>query len=449
MLESSSPAVEPLVPAVSREADGYSIAGFTPADAPDIPRAFTQVYGRDYLSDVVYDPAAFAALVAGDAQISFIARDAAGEIAGHIALAFSSPNRCVVELCQGIVTPAHRKSGIFVRMIDRALDYARTTLGAQAVLGISLTNHIVSQKVVARLGFRDVGMEIDYVPQRMLVREGHGGPAATLLQYLDLGCLEHAPCHLPPSYALWFARLLNDGGSAGQRQITMATGLDRRPSVSAVTDMPRFDMARLLVRRAGCDFWTLVGDEEARAEAAGRRSFQVLIGLGTPEGAAAVELLRGWGYACSGLLPGYLEGGQHAAIMYRSFEAPYFDGIQLHNAGAERLLATVMTDWQRAERLGAELRQIFDSDLVDLPTPANLSPQPDDARTPLETTRRLLGIGGRVNLESGGMAPVELDRATPEPAPQPAVRDDAELPAAADAGRSAAQRGSLAAGRRP
>src|SRR3546814_13774730 len=83
-------------------------------------------------------------------------------------------------LFRSIVTPDHRKSGIFVRMIDRALECARDTLGSHAVYGISLTNHTVSQKVVARRGFRDVGMEIDYVPQRMLQREGAGGPAATL-----------------------------------------------------------------------------------------------------------------------------------------------------------------------------------------------------------------------------------------------------------------------------
>src|SRR3546814_1607972 len=102
----------------------------------------------------------------------FRSRDATGDIAGHIALAFSAPNRGLVELCQGIVTPDHRKSGIFVRMIDRALEFARDTLGSHAVYGISLTNHTVSQKVVARRGFRDVGMEIDYVPQRMLVQDG-------------------------------------------------------------------------------------------------------------------------------------------------------------------------------------------------------------------------------------------------------------------------------------
>src|SRR3546814_14932239 len=92
--------------------------------------------------------------------------------------------------------------------------------------------------------------------------------------------------------------------------------------------MPRFDMARLLVRRAGFDFWSLVGEQEAAAEAAGRRSFQVLIGVGNAEGAAAVELLRGWGYACSGLLPGYIEdrseerrGGEEGVRQWSSWGA--------------------------------------------------------------------------------------------------------------------------------
>lgn len=397
-----------LLPEPLLEADGYVISGFTRQDAADIPKAFTAVYGRDYLSSVVYDPEAFAAMVASGDQISLIARDSRGDIAGHIALAFSAPDRGLVELCQGIVTPDHRKSGIFVRMIDRALDFARDTLGAHAVYGISLTNHTVSQKVVARRGFRDVGMEIDYVPKRMLVKDGATGPAATLVQYLDYGRHDYAQCHLPPSYAVWFTRLLEGALVSGPRQITLATGLDRRATLSEMMDMPRFDMARLLVRRAGFDFWSLIGAQEDAAEAAGRRSFQVLINLGSAEGAAAVELLRGWGYACSGLLPGYLEGGQHVAIMYRNFEAPHFEGIKLHDEGARRLLSHISNDWQRAERLGNVLRYLEAAEAEGAPL-AEGDPVPPAGDLPnLDRAREMLGIGGRVNLANGGMAPVAL-----------------------------------------
>lgn len=259
----------------------------------------------------------------------------------------------MVEVAQGIVLPAHRKSGIFARLLARAVAFAREEMGCQAVYGTALTNHAVSQKVLAQCGFRDVGLEVDYVPERMLLREGAQGPAATLVQVLDFGCSQAATCFLPAAYAGWFSGLLDGAGIAGARQAVSATQLDRRASVSEAKDMPRFDMARLLVRRAGFDFWKLVDGFEASAETAGRRTVQVLVDLGEAEGAAAVEQLRGWGYACGGLLPGFLEGGRHLAIMYRSFDVPYFAGIRLHADSAEGLLSRVVEDWGRAQGLAA------------------------------------------------------------------------------------------------
>lgn len=88
--------------APSREAGGYVISGFTRQDASEIPGAFREVYGKDYLSPLVYDAEAFAELVASGRQISFVARDAAGDFAGHLALAFSAPNPRLVEVSQGI-----------------------------------------------------------------------------------------------------------------------------------------------------------------------------------------------------------------------------------------------------------------------------------------------------------------------------------------------------------
>lgn len=389
-----------------REDDGYVISLFTADDAADIPSAFEDVYGRDYLNPLVYDAAAFATLAGSGDQISLIARDSAGAFAGHVALAFSAPNRGVVELCQGIVAPAHRRSGIFARMIDRALEFARTALGAQAVMGISLTNHTISQKVVAKRGFREVGLELDYVPQRMLVHEGVDGPAATLVQYLDFGLALTAPCYLPPSYAAWFSDLLDGAAVSGQRQISAASELDRRASLCEAMDMPRFDMTRLVMRRGGFDFWNLVAAHETEAEAAGRRSLQILINLGSAEGAAAVELLRGWGYACSGLLPCYLEDGQHVAIMYRGFVAPHFSGIRLHDQAPKDMLATVIEDWQRAERLGAELRHLDLAGTRGAAPAGESGPSRLDAVDSMETVRQLLGISGRVRLETGGMVPL-------------------------------------------
>jgi hypothetical protein len=352
----------PYAPATSHEAGGYRISGFTREDAADIPGAFEAVYGRDYLNPLVYDADAFADLVASGEQISFVARDAAGEFAGHLGLSFSAPSRRLVEVSQGIVVPGHRKSGIFARLIDRAIAFAREVLGAEAVYGQALTNHTVSQRVLGACDFHAVGLEVDYVPRRMLLREKALGPAATLIQYLDLGRDQHASCHLPPCHAAWFGRLLDGAGVPGLRVIATEARTDRRPSLAEAKDIPGCDMSRLLVRRAGPDLERIVEAREAEARRSGRRCFQVLVNLGNAAGAAAVESLRGRGYACGGLLPGFLEGGQHVAIMYRNFETPYFEGVMVHDREAEELLAAVVADWQRLEGRHAGARPGLDAE---------------------------------------------------------------------------------------
>src|SRR3546814_13505742 len=98
----------------------------------------------------------------------------------------------------------------------------------------------------------------------MLVQDGAAGPTATLVQYLDYGRHGYGACHLPPSYAAWFIRLLDGSAIGGSRQITLATGLDRRAPVSNLLDMPPFPMARPLVRRAAFAFRALPGAQDGR-----------------------------------------------------------------------------------------------------------------------------------------------------------------------------------------
>src|SRR3546814_19917660 len=92
---------------------------------------------------------------------------------------------------------------------------------------------------------------------------------------------------------------------------------------------------------------------------------------------------------------GYLEDAQHVAIMYRNFQAPHFAGVKLHDEGAERLLADISHDWQRAERLGYELRHLPAApDLAAEAGRAEAAP----AAPSLHAAPGLLGLAGRVQL---------------------------------------------------
>src|SRR3546814_6416848 len=70
------------------------------------------------------------------------------------------------------------------------------------------------------------------------------------------------------------------------------------------------------------------------------------------------------------------------------------------------LLADISHDWQRAERLGYELRHLPAApDLAAEAGRAEAAP----AAPSLDAARGLLGLGGRVTLEGGGMLPVDLE----------------------------------------
>ena len=316
------------------------------AEAGELPDGFRAVYGEDYLSAKVYDAAALSAVVSGGDQVSYLARDPKGRLAGHIALARSAPNRRLWEMGQAIVLTDQRKSGIFRWLFEAALTHATRDRTCEGLFATSLTNHVVSQKVCSEAGMRDVGLEIDYVPQRMLVKEGARGAIATIVQYRPVQAAAPRPVFVPADYRDWIGDLLEAVGERGAvraaagngRLAAGATELDTR-------DLPRFDMTRLTLARAGADFAACIRAAERTAAAAGRRTVQVLVPLDRPDGAAAFARLRGRGYGFSGLLPRFLPGGAHAAMLYRSFDAPNLCEIQVHSAMAQTLLADVRADW--------------------------------------------------------------------------------------------------------
>jgi RimJ/RimL family protein N-acetyltransferase len=317
-----------------------------PSEASVIPEGFRRVYGEDYLSAAVYDEAAIARALEDGSQRSFLATAPDGSFAGHIALTRGAPNTRMFETAQGIVDPDHRRAGLLRHLFAMMVESARADPDCDALFGTALTNHTISQKVLGQYGFRDTGLEIDYVPQRMLVSEGVAGPIATLVQYLDFGKTEAAPAYLTPELARWAARLLPNGARAGAVVPVAHAPAPEEEGRLEVRDMPRFDMARLTVARAGADLPDIVSRVEAKAAADGRRTTQVVVALDRPGSAWAVEQLRAAGYAFSGLLPRFFPGNAHGGIFYRSFAVPNFKEIRTWSDTAAWLLEEVRADWQ-------------------------------------------------------------------------------------------------------
>ncbi|MGF1611138.1 MAG: hypothetical protein ACFCUQ_17175 [Kiloniellales bacterium] len=329
----------------------YVIEDFRAEDASAIAAGFKTVYGDHYLSDRVYDPSYFVTANQDGSLRSFVARDEDGRLVAHLALLRSAPYAGLFEIAQGIVLPEHRRYGLLTSMTDYLIRTAESYPNCCGVFGTALTNHIISQRALHRSDFRDIGFEIDYVPARMFDREqSSDGAVATLVQYRVIRSDPSLAAYLPAPYAGVLAGLFKRLGE--ERQYRTPRG--RMPWVklsrTTTTDLPRFDMTRLLVRKAAADLEDKVAKLEEEARASGRRMLQVVLNLGEPACGPAVTLLRRQGFWLGGLLPRWLDND--GLLMQKSLDVPNFPAIRVELPETQALLKSIIAD---AEAVGSKL----------------------------------------------------------------------------------------------
>src|SRR4051794_3309957 len=112
--ETDAPAFAPKASA----AHDYSVDVPQERDAAAIARCFLEVYGRSYVHHEVFSPHRYWHDVESGQLIPVLARDAAGEVVGHVALE-RRPGTQVAERGEAVVLSAHRGQGLLERMTEQ------------------------------------------------------------------------------------------------------------------------------------------------------------------------------------------------------------------------------------------------------------------------------------------------------------------------------------------
>ena len=324
--------------------DDYVIDRFRPKDAPAITAGFKAVYGDHYLSASVYDPNYFIQANRDGALRSYVARDRTGRVVGHLAMARSAPFDGLREVAQGIVLPEHRQAGLLSRLIYHLIGEAERMPRCCGLFGTALTNHTISQRALSKTGFRDIGFEVGYVPARMFDREGSAnGAVATVIQYLPVRRERWHPIHLPPLYAGFLTGTLRRLGESRHFQPPDEALPTGAVSDLEMTDLPRFDMTRLLIRSAASDLGDEIASMERQARAAGRRMLQAVLDLASPGCGPAADLLRDHGFWLGGLLPRWFDGD--GLLMQKSLDRPNFAAVETYSEEAQSLLQLIEDDF--------------------------------------------------------------------------------------------------------
>jgi len=334
--------------------DDLTIDSFRPEDAPLLAECFGRVYGPDYPDQRVYRAEYFLSGNADGSVVSAVARTPDGTPVGHCAAARTAPYPGVVELCQGVMLPEHRRGGAAAAMIDALIDRVADDPSCEVLYGRPVCNQPAFQKVLAKRDFVDTGLELDLCRPAAFARERLGsGRVSTLLQSRSQRPVDRV-LYLPEAFGLVMLTL--------QR----ALGEERRiePSTKAVSTRPPgdvrlehkevMDLSRLVVRRAGRDLCEGLDAVEESGRRGDIRIAHAVLSLGDPAVGDAVAKLRRRGFFFGAFLPRWLD--DDAVLLQRVYGEPNFGELRIHGRSAEDLVSIVRLDHALAARRQSRAR---------------------------------------------------------------------------------------------
>jgi hypothetical protein len=315
-----------------------------PEDAEGVSRLFRSVYGDDYPIRTFIDPDLLIKENQAQRTVSSVARTPKGDIVGHNAVFHSAPSEKIFESGAGLVHKHYRGGkGIFTGLGIHSRQTA-LELGAAAIWGEPVTNHIFAQKSTHAVGWITYAVEVDLMPGAAYVKEKSApGRVSTLMDFEILNSRPHR-VFLPRAYENQL-RLIYDPLKE-HRDLVISTGQPpREPETQIKADYFDFArVARLAVPRIGSDFPFGIDGQEAEMIKQGAAIFQVWLQMTDPAIGWAVEALRSRGWFMGGVLPRWFD--DDGLLMQKALSKPSWENINLYYERAKTILGLVRDDWE-------------------------------------------------------------------------------------------------------
>lgn len=308
---------------------------FQPDDAEGVARLYYAIYADTFAIDYVYDPERIREANQGPDLHHVVARTSAGEVVGVSALFRVPPGKGILEAGGLMLLPEYRLGTLIFRLIDLTQQTARDRLHLNAMFGQSVTDHLTTQKINARYGYRGLALEMESMPARP---EGGGGRISLLNEFLVLNDIAH-PVYLPEAYAPLLREMYGDLGLKRE----FLDGAEPKGNTAwELTEMPAASLAKMLVTEIGTDFPDVL--RKLAAEHLELHALHLQLPLTHCALPWAVELAREHGFCLGGLLPLWTD--RDVLLLQKLAQRPDFSAPALLTDEAQGLLEQIRLDWE-------------------------------------------------------------------------------------------------------
>ncbi len=315
-----------------------------PEDAEGVARLFRSVYGDGYPVRHFYDPDALIKAFDAGENYSLTARQAGGEVIGHVAMYRSSPYPNLYEAGAGLVLPEYRKEGVNKMLLSHLYETVAPVAGVDETWGEAVCNHVYMQRTVAQYRHVETGIEVDLMPAEAYVKEqSASGRVASMVTFRAYRSRPHN-VFLPQAYERELRFLYSELDD--QRKLVHSEEQLPMSGLSKASHQT-FDFAgvvRLSFEEIGGDFSACLSALEEKLLSQKVRVAQLWLSLGCPWVGQTVDLAKSRGYFFGGLLPRWFD--DDGMLMQKIIGRPDWEGIQLLSDRAREIFNFVKRDWE-------------------------------------------------------------------------------------------------------
>lgn len=330
-------------------ADEFQIGLAEKRDAPAIARCFLEVYGHHYVHGDVFSPQRYWAKVESGELIAAVARNARGDVIGHVALERDAGAH-VAERGEAVVLPDYRGHHLLERMTE-VLSAEAPKRGLLGIYAEPLTIHTFSQRNDARANMSVCAVLLGANPESFRPRDILCPTAGQRQSYLRTFCFVQAPQPRSITFTGPYQDLLL---KIYQRLgIDVAATHDSTPAApDSATRIRVNDRGYGVIRfaRIGATCGVELAQALRDVQSLGARSVQ----LSAPVSAAGLTQLiaaaRGLGFFFCGLGPSFADG-EDLFLMQHLSEPLDTEKLQLFTDEAKEMVAFIEAD-RRAVQSG-------------------------------------------------------------------------------------------------
>ncbi|MDX1592082.1 MAG: GNAT family N-acetyltransferase [Balneolaceae bacterium] len=338
----------------SESEEDFLITPVTVDDAEDIAKLIYRSYSYSYPKEDLYFPRRIETAIRNKYKYGTIVRTVSGRPVGYFAVV-KSTDSMIGEVTEAVVSPAYRNRGLMKKMMLNLIEMSRQE-GLAGLFGMAITNHLFSQKVNAKYGFKSTALIISKSGRRRFkaMEKSFLDMISVVLDFLPLTDHWHKPPVIPEAYT----DLLSGIYAQFDEPELSASPNAPYSSRNEKTDMSlsinyESRSALIVVKTYGAGFVESFNRMLKSTEDIKLTSIYIDLPMDDPYINKAITRVKEMGFILSGLMP-FFHQEKDFLRMQKLYREINFDDIETFSDCAGQLKNIIRNEYAELQEIGQE-----------------------------------------------------------------------------------------------